>query len=83
MPEHYQYAHTHRGDPGPADRFAPIDHEVFAEPNAQAWYWVGFLGADGCVSDTGMIYLRLAERDLDHIKAFRSFVCGERHRLLA
>ncbi len=48
----------------------------FSRPDAQAWYWMGFLGADGCVSDQGMVYLRLQERDRAHVEALRTFVGG-------
>ena len=41
---------------------------------AMTWYWIGFLAADGCVSDDGDLYLRLAQRDLGHIEALRAFV---------
>lgn len=62
--------------------YQPINHAAFRVPSAQSWYWLGFLGADGCVSDQGTIYLRLQERDLAHVQALRSFVGGgERGRI--
>ncbi len=54
----------------------PINHGAFNRPDAQAWYWIGFLGADGRVSDQGMVYLRLQERDRAHVEALRTFVGG-------
>lgn len=71
---HYLRAHHNGGDPGPGDRLPPIDHAAFSKADAQTWYWVGFLAADGCVSDQGDIYLRLAQRDREHLEHLRAFV---------
>jgi len=73
---HYQRARTNGGDPGPGGLRPPIDHASFVVPTAQVWYWIGMLGADGCVSDEGAIFLRLQERDSAHVEALRAFVGG-------
>lgn len=60
----------------------PVNHAAFDVPTSQTWYWLGLLGADGCVSDKGMIYLRLQERDRAHVEALRAFVgAGEQGRI--
>jgi Probable Zinc-ribbon domain len=69
------------GCPYCSGRRSPLDHGAFRRPDAQGWYWLGFLGADGCVGDDASIYLRLGARDLDHIKAFRTFVGGGERRI--
>lgn len=42
-------------------------HNIDTEEKA---YWLGFLYADGYVSERGIITLALAEKDLNHIKKF-------------
>lgn len=69
---HYERARRNHGDPTPA--VPRIDHRAFARPAAQAWYWMGFLAADGCVTDRAAIQLRLAGRDRGHLEALREFV---------
>jgi hypothetical protein len=58
-----------------------IDKKVFSEINNESAYWLGFLMADGCVlqrdGHSDEIKLHLAERDLDHIKKFKSFLNSE------
>lgn len=47
----------------------------FANPSTEAQaYWIGFLAADGCVMDNGMIQLGLAERDANHVYSFVNFI---------
>jgi hypothetical protein len=69
------------GCPYCSGRRSAIDHRAFANPTLQAWYWMGFLGADGCVSDSADVTLRLGARDLEHVKAFRRFVGGGERRI--
>ncbi len=86
---HYQRARKNGGDPGPPGPLPPIkpkrpvppiDHESFKDVGPQHWYWIGFLAADGCVGDKGIVELRLAAVDLSHIEALRAFVCrGENY----
>jgi hypothetical protein len=53
---------------------------VFDVVTEDVAYWVGFLMADGCVSDLGRITLNLAERDAGHVESFRAFL-GLDHRI--
>lgn len=71
---HYQRARANGGDPGPGDLRPPIDHGAFTHARPGRWYWVGFLAADGCVSDEANVQLRLAACDLSHIEALRAYV---------
>lgn len=53
-----------------------VNHSAFASPlNESKAYWIGFLLADGCVSN-GRIGLELNRRDLKHIAKFQDFVDG-------
>jgi hypothetical protein len=55
-----------------------LNREAFKEPLTPiAKYWAGFLMADGCVTDAGVIVLNLQQRDHGHIEKFRSFVGSE------
>lgn len=54
-----------------------VNHECFADDlTAEKAYWIGFLLADGCVSDD-RICLALQQSDIGHVEKFRRFVCGE------
>jgi hypothetical protein len=48
---------------------------VLLEDNPIAYYWMGFLIADGHFYEKGAIKLHLSEIDRDHINKFRKFVC--------
>ncbi len=43
-------------------------------------YWLGFLAADGCVTDSGYVRLALKESDGAHVKAFRDTL-GSEHKI--
>lgn len=51
-----------------------MDEAAFAIITPESAYWIGFLMADGCVSDRGAVALRLAERDGAHVYKFREFL---------
>ena len=55
-----------------ADFFKRIDNE-------QKAYWLGFLYADGCVTNLSVYSLRLSlqARDAEHIEKFRQIICPE------
>lgn len=50
------------------------DHEFFSSVNTEEKaYWLGFITADGCISDTGdsrFLSIRLQDRDHDHLVKF-------------
>jgi len=54
-----------------------VDENVFSKQTPESSYWAGFLITDGSVDDNGVITLRLAEKDIDQIFAFKSFVKSE------
>jgi hypothetical protein len=58
-----------------------LDETVFDTITEASAYWVGFLMADGCIYRKE-IRLVLSERDLDHLRAFRSFL-GSSHTIAA
>lgn len=55
-----------------------INHRSFDRITAESAYWIGFLMADGCVTDRGKkgcsLRLQLSECDRGHIVKFRSFL---------
>jgi hypothetical protein len=55
-------------------RILSLDTSVFNEPlTEEARYWIGFLLADGCISENTII-LQLAEKDLEQIEKFKTFL---------
>jgi hypothetical protein len=66
--------------PATSRRFVTINEEAFATINEESAYWIGFLMADGCVTDgrgpngAKCITLRLALIDGDHVRAFARFL---------
>jgi hypothetical protein len=59
-------------------RLAVVRDDAFDTITPESAYWIGFLMADGCVSDPSgrpkRISLGLQERDASHVEAFRSFL---------
>lgn len=58
-------------------------HKLFSNENVfenidchEKAYWLGFLAADGNVSNHGQLTLQLAEKDLHHLKRFYQFMGG-------
>lgn len=68
---------------GPGHHLAkPLDHNAFDSISEESAYWIGFLMADGCVSQpserrTQTISVNLSARDIEHLFAFRSFLKSE------
>ena len=62
----------------------PVDHFAFAAPlSPEAWYWLGFLAADGNVSGT-RLSLGLSPRSEDVLHRFQAFLgCPEKPIRLA
>lgn len=64
----------------------PLRQDAFSSVlnDPSAAYWVGFLMADGCVSDTGIgpphVILVLSVKDRDHVVSFRTFM-GSSHKI--
>jgi len=52
----------------------PLNEGAFDTLTPEAAYWLGFLLADGSVSDAGLLTLRLAAVDREHVERFRAFV---------
>ena len=50
------------------------DDSVFDEINEESAYWIGFLTADGNVSDNDYIAICLQIQDIDHLKKFKKFL---------
>lgn len=74
----YPWAHAHgvqvRGRGTHVRARYPVREDAFSVATPEAAYWIGFLMADGCVLDTGVIALGLAECDLSHVEKFRAFL---------
>jgi len=55
-----------------------IDHTAFDTITPSSAYWMGFLFADGCLSETEggspQLSLELATKDRDHVEKFRTFL---------
>lgn len=63
----------------PSDYFHTVNHDYFETVDTeQKAYWLGFLSADGCVSDSGSVRLKLAARDESHVHLFREHI-GSTH----
>lgn len=59
-----------------------VDHNSFSRPlNKEKAYWIGFLFADGCISDRHRVQLGLQETDIGHIKKFQQFVKGDFYKI--
>lgn len=52
-----------------------INHFAFSAITTETAYWVGFLMADGWISQD-MVNLTLAACDIGHIEKFKSFLCS-------
>lgn len=63
--------------PDRTSRRYSVNQAAFDELTPETSYWIGFLMADGNVSET-LVQLRLAEKDAPHIERFRSFL-GSNH----
>ena len=64
-------------------RYYELNEEAFDAITEESAYWVGFLMADGCVSDPAngrcpTLALALAQRDMHHVVRFREFL-GSTH----
>lgn len=57
-----------------------LNETVFDTITEESAYWIGFLMADGCVTNVNQIQLGLATRDRDHVVRFRSFL-GSSHKI--
>lgn len=51
-----------------------VNENVFESLTQDSYYWLGFLMADGSVSDAGVISLVLARKDRSHLERFREFL---------
>lgn len=55
-----------------------LDHEVFDVITPESAYWMGFLFADGCITEyrggAPQVILDLGEKDRAHVEKFRTFL---------
>jgi hypothetical protein len=58
----------------------PFNENYFFEFSEKAYYWAGFLAADGCVYKN-YLKLGLEEKDYNHLIKFRESVNAENHKL--
>lgn len=58
---------------GPAKYDSEIKDNIFKDPNNEAKYWIGFIMADGSVSDH-KLQVGLQERDKQHLERLKSFL---------
>jgi|SRR3990172_1579687 len=83
------YTLRHAGIPrrslADAQRRYPLEETAFDTLTPESAYWVGFLMADGCVSDKAngapAISLQLTASDVGHVRAFARFA-GSGHPLV-
>lgn len=54
-----------------------INEDVFKEVNEASAYWIGFLMADGCVTQTGTVKIALNSKDRNHLEKFKNFLQSE------
>jgi transposase-like protein len=60
-----------------------VRHDAFDVITSDAAYWIGFLFADGSVrsdGQSGMVSVRVSERDRDQLAKFRTFL-GSTHKI--
>lgn len=55
-------------------RYAVNDRYFDVVDTEEKAYWLGFLSADGCVRDRGVVKLTLAARDGDHVRRFAAAI---------
>lgn len=54
------------------NRYTCDEHYFDRIDSAGKAYWLGFIAADGCVSDRGRLTVVLADRDVDHVAKLRA-----------
>lgn len=47
------------------------------EDSPEAWYWIGFIAADGWISKDGQVVVTISEKDKNHLKKFAKFLQTE------
>lgn len=63
---------------GKHNRTLAVNTHIFEDiDTAEKAYWFGFLLADGWTTDTGQLGLKLAMKDILHLKKFRAFIQAE------
>jgi len=58
-----------------------IDENFFARENELAFYWAGFIAADGCISSTSganALNIKLSAKDAKHLEKFRDVISPQR-----
>ena len=58
-----------------------LNDGAFSIITPEAVYWVGFLMADGSVTNGNTVGVVLSERDVDHVEKFRQFM-GSRNKII-
>jgi hypothetical protein len=54
------------------------DYHFFDKINTEEKaYWLGFIAADGCVTDKGCLQILLSRKDRDHLELFKKHINGE------
>ncbi len=54
-----------------AKRYYNCDHNFFSKETEEAFYWAGFIAADGCVNIHNQITLTLGIKDREHLEKFK------------
>ncbi len=64
-----------------ANRIYRCDHTFFKTvDNELKAYWLGFIGADGCISDKNELLIGLSGKDTEHLETFKQHL-GSEHPL--
>lgn len=54
-----------------------INEQSFESITEESAYWTGFLMADGCVTDSGVVSVALQLIDINHLEKFKKFLKSE------
>jgi hypothetical protein len=62
------------------DGYRSGDVSVLLEESPEAYYWSGFIAADGHIASDKRLTVTLAIKDLDHLKKFANFIKCDNYR---
>jgi transposase len=60
--------------PTEANRIYHTDIRYFNSLNIEKAYWLGFILADGCITDRHQLCLTISKKDFNHLKLFRDSI---------
>lgn len=57
-----------------SDLLAKSDPASLLAETPEAYYWIGFLLADGCIKDAKRLFFMLSKKDIEQVKKFAQFI---------